>query len=102
MAGIERVTEPTLDVLEVLFEAHRGHREVHGWELKKAAHRSGPTVYGVIDRLEGAGLVKRRWQEQGPSDEGPRRRYYRLTEAGVATAARLLTERGRLAEDVDA
>ena len=98
VAGIERVTKPTLDLLAVLLEANRGNREVHGWELMKAVHRPGPTVYGVIDRLEDAALIEGRWQEQAPSDKGPRRRYYRLTEAGVTTAARLLAERGRLVD----
>lgn len=93
MAGIERVTEPTLDVLEVLLDAHREGRDVHGWEIKKATRRSGPTVYGVIDRLEDAGLIEGHWEHQDSSDRGPRRRFYRLTGAGVPTASKLLSER---------
>ncbi len=95
MAGIQRVTKPTLDVLEVLLQAQGDAREVHGWEIMKAAHRTGPTVYGVIDRLEDAGLVEGRWELQEPQDNRPRRRYYRLTDAGVAAVARLLAGRGR-------
>jgi PadR family transcriptional regulator, regulatory protein PadR len=93
VAGIERITEPTLDVLEVLLHAHREGRDVHGWEIKKATRRSGPTVYGVIDRLEDARLIEGHWEQQDSSDTGPRRRYYRLTGAGVATASKLLSER---------
>lgn len=93
MAGIERITEPTLDVFEVLLQAHREGRDVHGWEIKKATRRSGPTVYGVIDRLEDARLIEGHWEHQDSSDTGPRRRYYRLTGAGVATASKLLAER---------
>lgn len=93
MAGIERVTEATLDVLEVLLRAHRDGRDIHGWEIKKATRRSGPTVYGVIDRLEDAKLIEGRWEHQDSSDKGPRRRYYRLTGAGVATASGLTAER---------
>lgn len=95
MAGIERVTDATLDVLEVLLQAHRDGRDIHGWEIKKATRRSGPTVYGVIDRLEDASLVEGHWEHQDSSDNGPRRRYYRLTGAGVAAASRLVAQRGQ-------
>ena len=93
MVAIERVTEPTLDVLDVLLQAHHDSRDIHGWEIKKITRRSGPTVYGVIDRLEDAGLVRGHWEDQGPEASGPRRRYYSLTGAGVKTAAALLAER---------
>jgi PadR family transcriptional regulator PadR len=93
MGRIERVTEPTLDVLDVLLGAHACGREVHGWEIKKATGRSGPTVYGVIDRLEDSRLVEGNWERQSPDDKGPRRRYYRLTAVGVTTASQLLAER---------
>jgi PadR family transcriptional regulator, regulatory protein PadR len=93
MAGIERVTEPTLDVLEVLLRAHRDGRGIHGWDIKKATRRSGPTVYGIIDRLEDAELIEGHWEHQDSSDKGPRRRYYRLTGAGVTAASKLIAER---------
>ena len=92
MAGIERVTAATLDVLELLLEAHRDGGDIHGWEIKKATRRSGPTVYGVIDRLEDAELIEGHWEDQDSQAKGPRRRYYRLTGAGVATACALLAE----------
>jgi PadR family transcriptional regulator PadR len=95
VASIRRVTEPTLDVLEVLLQAYRQGRDVHGWEIKKAIRRSGPTVYGVIDRLEDARLVEGYWEDQGPQATGPRRRYYRLTGAGAETASTLLAGRRR-------
>ncbi len=40
-------------------------------------------LYPVLRRLEGEGLVRSRW---GRSDEGRRRRYYRLTKRGCAAA----------------
>jgi len=95
MAGIERVTDATVDVLEVLFRAHQDGRDVHGWEIKKATRRSGPTVYGVIDRLEDARLIQGHWEHQDSLDKGPRRRYYHLTGGGVAAASKLIAERGR-------
>jgi DNA-binding PadR family transcriptional regulator len=93
MASIERVTEPTLDVLDVLLQAHRDGRVVHGWEIKKTTRRSGPTVYGVIDRLEDARLIEGHWEDQDPLAKGPRRRYNSLTGAGVTTACTLLAKR---------
>jgi PadR family transcriptional regulator, regulatory protein PadR len=95
MAGIERVTDATLDVLEVLLQAHQDGRDIYGWEIKKATRRSGPTVYGVIDRLEDVRLIEGRWEHQDSLDKGPRRRYYYLTGAGVATASKLIAERER-------
>jgi PadR family transcriptional regulator PadR len=93
MAGIERVTEATLDVLDVLLQAHSDGRGIHGWEIKKSIHRSGPTVYGIIDRLQDAGLIEGHWEDQDQEDSGPRRRFYSLTGTGVATATALLRER---------
>lgn len=93
MATIRRVTEPTLDVLDVLLQAHRDGRDIHGWEIKRITRRSGPTVYGVIDRLEDAKLIEGRWEEQESYDNGPRRRYYHLTGAGVKAAVDLLANR---------
>ncbi len=40
-------------------------------------------LYPVLRRLEQEGLVKSRW---GKSDQGRRRRYYRLTQKGHAAA----------------
>ena len=90
MPGITRVTQPTLDVLAVLLEAHQDGSEIYGWEIKKKACRSGPTVYGVMDRLEDADLLEGRWERQTGDDKGPRRRYYRLTDEGVKMARHLL------------
>lgn len=96
MAGIARVTEPTLDVLAVLLRAHHANRDIYGWEIKKQTHRSGPTVYSVMDRLEDADLIQGRWEQQTGQDKGPRRRYYRLTDEGVDLARQLLGVRRSL------
>src|SRR5262245_44482333 len=75
------------------FKAHRDGRDIHGCEIEKMAHRSGPTVCGVIDRLEDAKLVEGLWEHQDPQATGPRRWYCRLTGAGVQSAVRLLAKR---------
>jgi PadR family transcriptional regulator PadR len=90
MAGIARVTESTLDVLAILLQAHQAHEDIYGWEIKKKTRRSGPTIYGVMDRLEDADLIEGRWEQQTGQDKGPRRRYYRLTDEGVVVARQLL------------
>jgi PadR family transcriptional regulator PadR len=91
--GPERVTEPTLDVLEVLLHASGANVEMYGWAIMRMVKRSGPTVYGVLDRLEDAGWVSGRWEEQPGIEGRPRRRYYRLTPTGVPAARGLLARR---------
>lgn len=86
---IQRVRRPLLDVLGVLLEAYGQDVELHGWDIIKKTQLRGPTVYRIFDRLEDDGLVTGRWEE----DQGrPRRRYYKLTKAGVAEAGRILGE----------
>lgn len=94
MDGPVRVTDPLLDVLEVLLKAFDNDKqELHGWAIMKATHRSGPTVYGVLDRLEDAHWIIGRWEDHHPQPNKPRRRFYRLTPTGVVSASRLLTAR---------
>ncbi|MGW5685196.1 PadR family transcriptional regulator [Nonomuraea sp. NPDC003754] len=93
MAGIERVTQPTLDVLEALVQAQQRSEEMHGWAIMKATGRAGPTVYKVLDRLEDAHWVKGRWEELADDQPGPRRRFYELTGEGVPAARALLAQR---------
>jgi len=93
MLGLTRVTSPLLDVLEVLMGARNDEAQLHGWAIMKATKRSGPTVYGVLDRLEDAGWITGRWEAQHPEPSKPRRRFYRLTDAGVIAARDLLAAR---------
>lgn len=94
MAGLVRVTNPLLDVLEVLLDdfATPG-AELHGWVIMKRTKRSGPTVYGVLDRLEDATWIEGRWEDQPPEANRPRRRFYRLSPTGAGEAHRLLAQR---------
>ena len=101
MASPERVTGPLLDVLDVLMQAHDDEAgDLHGWAIMKAAGRSGPTVYGVLDRLEDLGWISGDWEQENPDPSKPRRRLYRITAAGAAGARSLLRERrpGRLSQ----
>lgn len=93
MAGPVRVTGPLLDVLEVFFLAFDSDAELHGWAIMKAVKRSGPTVYGVLDRLEQAGWITGRWEDRHSEPSKPRRRFYRFTPTGIIEAKALLTAR---------
>jgi DNA-binding PadR family transcriptional regulator len=87
----ERVTQPTLDVLEALLSAE--DFELHGWAIIKTTKRAGPTVYKILERVAGGGMLTERWEVLGPDDNRPRRRFYKLTPTGVAYARQLLAER---------
>jgi len=93
MADPVRVTGPLVDVLEVFVQAPGADEELHGWAIMKATRRSGPTVYGVLDRLEDMGWITGRWEHEHPEPGKPRRRFYRLTSAGTVGAGRILGER---------
>jgi PadR family transcriptional regulator PadR len=55
------------------------------------------TIYPLLNRLMSEGLVDARWQ---PSPEGPARKYYTLTNAGVARLETMRDEWRRFAADV--
>jgi len=93
VTGPIRVAGPLLDVVAVFLQAFHGDVQLHGWAISKATKRSGPTVYGVLDRLEGTGWITGRWEAQRPESNKPRRRLYRLTPTGVTDARDLLAER---------
>lgn len=93
MAGIVRVTQSLLDILEVLLRAADDKTGLHGWQIKKMTRRTGPTVYTVIDRLVDAGWVEGHWERENPVPSRPRRRLYRLTSTGVVETRTLLAAR---------
>ena len=87
------VTANILDVSACLLRARANGEIVHGWAIMKQTKRSGPTVYGVLDRLEDWGWVLGLWEDQGPESTGLRRRFYQLTQQGAREAWQLLAER---------
>lgn len=93
MDGLQRVTEPLLDVLQALVDAARRDEELHGWAIIKSTGRHGPTVYGVLDRLEDADWITGAFEERNPEPGRPPRRFYRLSPDGVARAEQLLVTR---------
>lgn len=93
MSGPIRITAPLLDVVEVLLRAFDDGTELHGWAIMKATKRSGPTVYGTVDRLEDAGWIIGHWENENPEPNRPRRRLYRLTPNGAVEARQLIAVR---------
>ncbi|MER7182932.1 helix-turn-helix transcriptional regulator [Streptomyces hyaluromycini] len=83
-----RMTLPTITVLDVL--ANAAGEDIHGLEVCSRAHLGTGTVYPMLSRLEKAGMVAARWeddqiwQEAADKEWRPRRRYYEITGAGMA------------------
>ncbi|MFD1716054.1 PadR family transcriptional regulator [Amnibacterium flavum] len=83
MDPLQRVTAPTVDVLEVLL---RPAGSVWGLFIVKETGRPTGTVYPILERLEHLGWLEASWEE-APDRNGPRRRFYSLTDDGKAAAA---------------
>ncbi|WP_371408905.1 PadR family transcriptional regulator [Micromonospora zamorensis] len=88
--GPVRVTGPLLAVLDALLDAD--DHELHGWAIMKATGKSGPTIYKILERLAESKWVTSRWEEDAEPGK-PRRRYYRLTPHGAASARSLIAAR---------
>lgn len=88
-----RTTGPLLDVSACLLTADARGEDLHGWQIMKDTKRSGPTVYGVLDRLEDLQWITGYWEALQPDENRPRRRLYRLTDEGRAKVRELLAER---------
>jgi PadR family transcriptional regulator, regulatory protein PadR len=88
---IERVTQPTLDILELLLQGHHQDVELHGWLIAERIERPRPTVYRALGRLEAGGWATSTWAT--PEAGRPPRRAYRLTPEGAEGAAALLGQR---------
>ena len=68
-------------------------QERYGYSLRKALIAAGidieeGTLYPLIRRLEGFGLLSSEWR----SEDGRRKRYYRISEEGTALLATLTAE----------
>lgn len=87
-----RLTQATALILQALATGRR-----HGFQIMEVSGLASGTVYPVLRRLEREELVESRWESEEAAHEAgrPRRRVYRLTEAGQRWAERA---RQRLAD----
>jgi DNA-binding PadR family transcriptional regulator len=84
-----RMTIPTQLVLQTLLQDPV--RELYGLEICQAANLPSGTIHPILARLERVGWLTSRWEDVDPQAEGrPRRRYYKLTPAGIDEAHRAL------------
>lgn len=82
MQPLTRVTPATIDVLQTFMESSD---PLWGLLVIRESGRPAGSVYPILERLESMGWVTSRW-EADDSRPGPRRRYYKLTDAGVVAA----------------
>ena len=90
-----RLSHQSLRVLRAFLEAFNEdvRSEMAGSELMRLARVSSGTLYPILLRFEKAGLLESRWEEELPELLGrPRRRFYRLTQAGAQMAHEALGE----------
>jgi PadR family transcriptional regulator, regulatory protein PadR len=80
-------TEPKLShtAALILQTIHAG--QVYGFSVMEATGLPSGTVYPAMRRLERAGLIVSKWEQQSIADaeQRPPRKYYKLTRTGVAT-----------------
>jgi PadR family transcriptional regulator, regulatory protein PadR len=81
MEPLSRVTPATIDVLTVLLSV----TPCWGLRVIKDSGRPAGSVYPILERLESSGWVASAWEDDSER-QGPRRRYYELTEAGLPAA----------------
>lgn len=66
--------------------------EMYGLQICEAAGLPSGTIHPILARLEGLGWLESRWEDIEPAEQGrPRRRYYRLTQAGAQRAGHALS-----------
>src|SRR5581483_5617490 len=83
----------TLSVLAALCDQPSDYQ--HGYALAKQTGLKSGTLYPILIRLADRGLVEARWQDE-PEPGRPRRHLYRLTSAGLASAAGALASAAEL------
>jgi len=84
-----RLSHQGLKVLRIFLDAlsEDVRAELAGADLMSATGLSSGTLYPILIRFEKAGLLESRWESERPETLGrPRRRFYRMTQAGAQVA----------------
>ena len=90
-----RLSHQSLRILRVFLDAlsENVRAELAGADIMRTAGVSSGTLYPILLRFEKAGLLESRWEDEEPADLGrPRRRFSRMTQAGVKVAHEALSE----------
>jgi DNA-binding PadR family transcriptional regulator len=90
-----RLSHQSLRVLRAFLDAlgRDVRAELAGADIMRAAKLSSGTLYPILLRFEKAGLLESRWEFDAPEVLGrPRRRFYRMTPAGMKVAHEALGE----------
>ena len=83
------MTLPTQLVLRALLAEPA--QEMYGLQICTEAGLPSGTIHPILARLEGFGWLESRWEDTDPSQQGrPRRRYYKLSQAGALRARHAL------------
>lgn len=91
--GIERVTKPTLRVVDVFL---RDNEEHWAYELAQKTGLQPGTVQPILTRLEAQGWLAHRWESIDESAAArPKRRLYRVTGQGAQAFAGLMADHGQ-------
>jgi len=95
MPSSVRLSQQSLRILRVFLEAldENVRAELAGADIMRSANVSSGTLYPILLRFEKAGLLESRWEDEEPEELGrPRRRFYRMTQAGAKVAHEALAE----------
>ena len=95
MSGDIRLSHQSLRVLRAFLDSLSEdiRAEMAGADLMSAARLSSGTLYPILLRFERLGLLESRWESERPEVLGrPRRRFYRMTEAGALVARNALND----------
>ena len=91
MEPLQRVTAPTVEVLQLLMDAGE---PLWGLRIMESLGRPSGTVYPILERLERQGWVRSEWAAGDAGPHGERqRRLYELTSEGRPAASELLRAR---------
>jgi PadR family transcriptional regulator PadR len=102
--NLERVkTQMRRGVLELCILSILSEKEAYASDIIKRLEDAQlivveGTVYPLLSRLKGSGLLRYRWEE---SNAGPPRKYYCITEEGRTFAQVLLSTWNQLVNAVD-
>ena len=88
----------SLSTLKVLSQLSKDAKPTYGFALATQTGLRSGSLYPILKRLEGDGLVKSQWEQLNPAEAGrPPRRYLSLTQKGRVKAEEALD---RLKEEV--